>query len=185
MINNIKQDSETRMKKAIEALKVDMTKIRTGRANAGILDHVQVDYYGSLSPLSQVANVTTSDSRTLMVTPWDKSMVAAIEKAILTADLGLNPATAGAAIRVPMPPLTEDRRKELIKVVRNEGEQGRVSIRNIRRDANNQLKDLVKDKTISEDDERRAVDVIQKLTDKYIAEIEAILTEKEKDLMEV
>lgn len=185
MINNIKQDSERRMKRTIEALQVDMTKIRTGRANAGFLDHVQVDYYGNLTPLSQVANITTSDSRTILVTPWEKSMVAAIEKAILTSDLGLNPATAGSAIRVPMPPLTEERRKELIKVVRNEGEQGRVSIRNIRRDANNQLKELVKEKAISEDDERRATEVIQKLTDKYIAEVDAVLVEKEKDLMEI
>ena len=165
MINEIKQDSEQRMKKSVEALHVEMTKIRTGRANAGLLDHVQVDYYGTLTPLSQVANVSASDSRTILVTPWEKSMVAAIEKAILTSDLGLNPSTQGMAIRVPMPPLTEERRKELIKVVRNEGEQGRVSVRNIRRDANNQLKDLVKDKSISEDDEHRATEVIQKLTD--------------------
>lgn len=185
MINEIKQDSEVRMKKSIESLRVDMTKVRTGRANAGFLDHVQVDYYGSLTPLSQVANVTTSDSRTIMVTPWEKSMLAAIEKAILTSDLGLNPATAGSAIRVPMPPLTEERRKELIKVVRNEGEQCRVSIRNIRRDANSKLKDLVKDKSISEDDERRAGEVIQKLTDKYIAEVDAVLVDKEKELMEI
>ena len=161
MINEIKQDSERRMKKTIESLQVDMTKIRTGRANVGLLDHVHVDYYGTSTPLSQVANITASDSRTIMVTPWEKSMVAAVEKAILTSDLGLNPSTAGAAIRVPMPPLTEERRKELIKVVRNEGEQGKVSIRNIRRDANSQLKDLVKDKSISEDDERRAAEVIQ------------------------
>ncbi|MBL7478942.1 ribosome recycling factor [Legionella bononiensis] len=185
MINEIKQDSEKRMKKTIESLHVDMSKIRTGRANAGLLDHVQVDYYGTLTPLSQVANISASDSRTITVTPWEKSMVAAIEKAILTSDLGLNPSTAGSAIRVPMPPLTEERRKELIKVVRNEGEQGRVSIRNIRRDANSQLKDLVKEKAISEDDERRATEVIQKLTDKYIAEIDAILVAKEKDLMEI
>lgn len=185
MINEIKQDSETRMKKTIESLKVDMTKVRTGRANAGFLDHVQVDYYGTLTPLSQVASVTTSDSRTIMVTPWEKSMVAAVEKAILNSDLGLNPATAGSAIRVPMPPLTEERRKELIKVVRGEGEQSKVSIRNIRRDANNQLKDLVKDKSISEDDERRAGEVIQKLTDKYIAEVDVVLAAKEKDLMEI
>ncbi len=185
MINEIKQDSEKRMKKTIEALQTDMTKIRTGRANAGLLDHVQIDYYGTLTPLSQVASITTSDSRTLLVTPWEKSMVAAIEKAILNSDLGLNPATAGSAIRVPMPPLTEERRKELIKVVRHEGEQGKVSIRNIRREANNQLKDLVKDKTISEDDERRATEVIQKLTDKYISEVDLVLAEKEKDLMEI
>jgi ribosome recycling factor len=185
MINEIKQDSERRMKKTIESLQVDMTKIRTGRANVGLLDHVNVDYYGTLTPLNQIANITASDSRTIMVTPWEKSMVAAVEKAILTSDLGLNPSTAGAAIRVPMPPLTEERRKELIKVVRNEGEQGKVSIRNIRRDANSQLKDLVKDKSISEDDERRATEVIQKLTDKYIAEVDVLLANKEKDLMEI
>lgn len=185
MINEIKQDSEKRMQKTIESLRFDMTKVRTGRANAGLLDHVQVDYYGTITPLSQVASVTTSDSRTIMVTPWEKSMVAAVEKAILNADLGLNPATAGSAIRVPMPPLTEDRRKELIKVVRHEGEQTKVSIRNIRRDANTQLKDLVKDKSISEDDERRAGEVVQKLTDKYIAEVDLVLVAKEKDLMEI
>lgn len=185
MINDIKQDAEKRMKKTVETLQHDLTKIRTGRANAGLLDHVQVDYYGTLTPLNQVANITSSDSRTLLVTPWEKAMVAAIEKAILTSDLGLNPATAGSAIRVPMPPLTEERRKELIRVVRAEGEQGRVAIRNIRRDANNHLKELVKEKEISEDDERRAGEVIQKLTDKYIADVDAALVEKEKDLMEV
>ncbi len=185
MINDIKQDAEKRMKKTVETLKVDLTKVRTGRANASLLDHIQVDYYGNITPLSQVANVTSSDSRTLVVTPWEKSMVAVIEKAILTSDLGLNPSTAGSAIRVPMPPLTEERRKELIKVVRAEGEQGRVAIRNIRRDANNQLKELVKEKVISEDDERRANEIIQKLTDKHIADIDAALVEKEKDLMEI
>ena len=183
MINDIKQESEKRMKKTIESLQIDMAKVRTGRASAGFLDHVQVDYYGTLTPLTQVASITSSDSRTLLVTPWEKAMIAAIEKAILTSDLGLNPATAGSAIRVPMPPLTEERRKELIKVVRNEGEQAKVSIRNIRRDANNQLKDLVKDKSISEDDERRAGEVVQKLTDKYIAEVDAVLAQKEKELM--
>lgn len=185
MINEIKQDSEKRMKKTIEVLHTDMSKIRTGRANAGLLDHIQVDYYGTMTQLSQVANISASDSRTILVTPWEKAMVATIEKAILNSDLGLNPSTAGSAIRVPMPPLTEERRKELIKVVRNEGEQGRVSIRNIRRDANTQLKELVKNKTISEDDERRAIEVIQKLTDKYIQEIESLLADKEKDLMVV
>ncbi len=185
MINDIKQDAEKRMKKTVESLHHEMTKIRTGRANASLLDHVQVDYYGNLTPLSQVATVTSSDSRTLMVTPWEKSMVAAVEKAILTADLGLNPATAGSAIRVPMPALTEERRKEMIKIVRGEAEQGRVSIRNIRRDANNHLKDLVKDKAVAEDDERRANDAIQKLTDKYIAEVEVVLSNKEKDLLEI
>ncbi len=185
MINDIKHDAEKRMKKTVESLKHEMAKIRTGRANASLLDHVQVDYYGSLTPLTQVANITSSDSRTLLVTPWEKSMVAAIEKAILTSDLGLNPATAGSAIRVPMPALTEERRKEMIRIVRGEAEQGRVSIRNVRRDANNQLKELVKDKAIPEDEERRASDVVQKLTDKYIAEVDDVLTEKEKDLLEI
>jgi len=185
MINNIRQDAETRMKKAVEALKNDFTKIRTGRATAGLLDHVMVDFYGNLTPLNQVANVVASDARTLTVAPWDKSMMAAIEKAILTSDLGLNPANSGTVIRVPMPPLTEERRKEMIKVVRGEGEQARVSVRNIRRDANNGFKNLVKDKVISEDDERKANDVIQKLTDKYIADIDAVLAEKEKDLMQI
>lgn len=185
MINDIKQDAEKRMKKTVESLQHEMSKIRTGRANVGLLDHVQVDYYGNMTPLSQVANVTSSDSRTLLVTPWEKSMAAAIEKAILTSDLGLNPSSAGNAIRVPMPPLTEERRKEMIRVVRGEAEQGRVSVRNIRRDANSGLKDLVKDKSISEDDEHRAMDVIQKLTDKYIAEIDAVLAVKEKDLLEI
>ena len=185
MINDIKQEAEKRMKKTVESLKHEMGKIRTGRANASFLDHVQVDYYGNITPLTQVASISTTDSRTLLVTPWEKSMVAAIEKAILTSDLGLNPATAGSAIRVPMPALTEERRKEMIRIVRAEAEQGRVSVRNIRRDANNQLKDLVKDKAVSEDDERRANDVIQKLTDKYIAEVEVVLQDKEKDLMEI
>lgn len=185
MIDNIKQDAEKRMKKTVESLQHEMSKIRTGRANASLLDHVQVDYYGNLTALSQVANVTSSDSRTLLVTPWEKSMVAAIEKAILTSDLGLNPSTAGSAIRVPMPPLTEERRKEMIRIVRGEAEQGRVSVRNIRRDANHQLKELVKDKAIAEDDERRATDIIQKITDKYIAELDAVLAQKEKDLMEI
>ena len=182
MTDSIKLDAEKKMKKAVESLQNDMSKIRTGRANAGILDHVMVDYYGNSTPLNQVATVSHSDARTLMVTPFDKGMVAVIEKAILTSDLGLNPATSGTAIRVPMPPLTEDRRKDLIKVVRAEAEQGKVTIRNIRRDANQQLKDL---KTISEDDERRANDAIQKITDKYIAEVDAVLAHKEKDLMEV
>lgn len=182
MIDSIKSDAEKKMKKAVESLQHEMSKIRTGRANSGLLDHVQVDYYGNLTPINQVATVSHSDARTLLVTPFDKSMVAAVEKAILTSDLGLNPATAGASIRVPMPPLTEERRKDLIKVVRAEAEQGRVTVRNIRRDANQQLKEL---KTISEDDERRAMDIIQKMTDKYSAEIDVVLAQKEKDLMEV
>lgn len=185
MINDIKNDAEKRMKKTVETLQLDLTKIRTGRADARLLDHVQVDYYGNLTPITQVANITVSDPRTILVTPWEKTMVAAVEKAILNSDLGLNPATAGTAIRVPMPPLTEERRKEMIKVVRAEGEQSRVAVRNIRRDSNNHLKDLVKDKHISEDEERRAAEVIQKLTDKYIADIDALLVVKEKDLMEI
>lgn len=182
MIDSIKSDAEKKMKKAVESLQHEMSKIRTGRANAALLDHVQVEYYGNLTPINQVATVSHSDARTLLVTPFDKTMVAAVEKAILTSDLGLNPATAGASIRVPMPPLTEERRRDLIKVVKAEAEQGRVTIRNIRRDANQQLKEL---KTISEDDERRAMDVIQKMTDKYSAEIDVVLAQKEKDLMEV
>lgn len=185
MINKIKQEAEKRMQKTVESLKHEMTKIRTGRANASLLDHVQVDYYGNLTPLNQVANVTCSDSRTLLVTPWEKTMVAAIEKAILTSDLGLNPATAGTAIRVPMPALTEERRKEMIRVVRGEAEQGRVGIRNARRDANNHLKESVKEKAISEDDEHRANEIIQKLTDTYIEQIDNILSDKEKDLLEI
>lgn len=185
MINDVKLDAEKRMKKTVESLQHELTKIRTGRANASLLDHVQVDYYGNLTPLNQVASVTSSDSRTLMVTPWEKAMAAAVEKAILNADLGLNPSSAGAAIRVPMPALTEERRKEMTKIVRGEGEQGRVAIRNIRRDANNQLKELVKDKSISEDDERRANDIVQKLTDKYIADVDVVISVKEKDLMEI
>lgn len=185
MINEVKKNAEQRMKKTVEALQHELTKIRTGRANASFLDHVQVDYYGNLTPLNQIAQVTSSDARTLLVTPWEKSMVAAVEKAILNADLGLNPATAGSAIRVPMPALTEQRRKEMIRIVRAEGEQGRVAIRNVRRDANNQLKDMVKDKSISEDDERRAVEIIQKLTDKYIGDVDMVLTAKEKDLLEI
>lgn len=185
MINEIKQDAEKRMQKTVENLRNDLVKIRTGRANASLLDHIQVDYYGNPTPLNQVANVTSSDSRTLLVTPWEKTMVSVIEKAILTSDLGLNPATSGNAIRVPMPPLTEERRKELIRVVRTEGEQSRVAVRNIRRDANEHLKALIKQKEISEDEERRAIEIIQKLTDKYVADVEAVLKEKEKDLMEV
>ncbi|PJD93560.1 MAG: ribosome recycling factor [Legionella sp.] len=182
MIDNIKSDAEKKMKKAVESLQHEMSKVRTGRASAGLLDHVQVDYYGNLTPINQVASVTHSDSRTLLVTPFEKTMAAAIEKAILTSGLGLNPASTGHAIRVPMPPLTEERRKDLIKVVRAEAEQGRVTIRNIRRDANQQLKDL---KTISEDDERRANDLVQKMTDKYTAEVDVVLAQKEKDLMEI
>ena len=185
MINDIKQETEKKMQKAVDALKHEMSKIRTGRVNVGLLDHVQVDYYGNLTPLNQLANVTTSDPRTLLVTPWEKSMVAAVEKAILNSGLGLNPATMGSAIRVPMPALTEERRKEMIRVVRGEAEEGRITLRKIRRDANSDLKELVKDKVISEDDERRGGDLIQKLTDKYVALVDEVLVEKEKDLLEI
>jgi ribosome recycling factor len=185
MVNDIKKDAEKRMQKTVESLRIDMTKIRTGRANAGLLDHVCVDYYGTPTPINQVANITSSDARTLTVTPWEKTMMTAIEKAILTSDLGLNPSNSGTAIRVPMPPLSEERRKEMIRIVRGEAEQSRVSIRNIRRDANHHLKENVKAKEISEDDERRASDIVQKLTDQYIAEIERVLAEKEKELMEI
>ena len=164
MIDDIKREAETKMKKAVESLSHEMAKIRTGRANASFLDHVQVDYYGTLTPLSQLASITTGDSRTLIVTPWEKAITSAIEKAILTSDLGLNPSTNGAAIRVPMPALTEERRKEMIRIVRGEAEQGRISIRNLRRDANSRLKELLKEKAISEDEDRRGSDQIQKIT---------------------
>ncbi len=185
MLAEIKQQVEKKMQKAVDVLANEMSKIRTGRANASLLDHVMVDYYGSETPLSQVANISAGDARTLLVTPWEKNMIPTIEKAILTSDLGLNPVTVGHVVRVPLPALNEERRKELIKVVRGEAELGRVAIRNVRRDANAQLKDLVKAKTISEDDERRGNDIIQKLTDQYIAAIDNELSEKEKDLMTV
>ena len=184
-MNAIKLDAEKKMKKAVESLQHEMSKIRTGRANASLLDHVHVEYYGQMTLLSQVANVSASDSRTLLVTPFEKSMMAAIEKSILTSDLGLNPSSTGTAIRVPMPALTEERRKEMIRIVRGEAEQGRVSVRNARQDANKKFKELVKSKTMSDDDERRANDEIQKLTDKYTAEVDVFLSEKEKELMVV
>ena len=162
-----------------------MSKIRTGRAHTSLLDHVMVEYYGSDVPISQVANIAIEDSRTLTVTPWEKPMVQAVEKAIMTSDLGLNPMSAGAVIRVPMPPLTEERRRDLVRVVKGEAEQGRVAIRNIRRDANSDLKDLLKEKEISEDEERKAEDEIQKLTDQHIQLIEEVLAVKEKELMEI
>ena len=185
MINEIQKDAEQRMKKSIEALKADLAKLRTGRAHPSLLDQITVEYYGSEVPLSQVANISVSDARTLTVTPWEKKMVPVIEKAILNSDLGLNPATAGDVIRIPLPPLTEERRRDLIKVVRQEGEKARVAIRNIRRDAIHQFKDLLKEKEISEDEERRAEEAIQKLTDRMVAEVEKVLAEKEKDLMEI
>lgn len=185
MINDIKNSATQRMTKSIESLRHEMAKVRTGRAHASLLDHLHVDYYGSHVPLKQVANVVVEDSRTLMVTPWDRTMIQAVEKAIQTSDLGLNPATAGTSIRIPMPSLTEQRRKDLVKVVRHEAEAGRVAIRNVRREALAHCKDLLKEKKISEDDERRAHDEIQKMTDKFVAEVEKVLHEKEAELMAV
>lgn len=185
MIADIKKSAEDKMGKSIESLKNDFAKVRTGRANTGILEHVKVDYYGNPTPISQVANISVIDAHTLGVQPWEKNMVGKVEKAIRDGDLGLNPATVGEIIRVPMPPLTEERRKEFVKLVRGEAENGKVAVRNIRRDAIAHLKELLKNKEISEDDERRAQDDIQKLTDKYIAEVEKHLADKEKDLMAV
>lgn len=183
MLNDIRKDAEKKMDKVISGLQTELTKIRTGRANTSLLDHVVVEYYDQSTPLNQVASVTAIDARTLLVTPWDKAAVSAVEKAILNADLGLNPATAGQAIRVPMPPLTEERRKEMIRIARQEAERARVSVRNIRRDANTDIKALLKNKEISVDDERRGNELIQKLTDQYIQDIDTVLEGKEKDLM--
>jgi ribosome recycling factor len=185
MIDEIKADAKKRMDKSIDALKSELSKIRTGRAHPSLLDHLTVEYYGSEVPFSQVANVGIEDSRTLTVTPWEKSMVPVIEKAIMNSDLGLNPASAGTVIRVPMPPLTEDRRKDLVRLVKAEAENSRVAIRNIRRDANSDFKDLLKEKEISEDAAHKAEDDIQKLTDQHIARIDEVLAEKEKELMEI
>lgn len=185
MIDDIKKDASRRMGKSIESLKDEFSKIRTGRAHTSLLDHIKVDYYGNEVPLAQAATVSVADARTLSVQPWEKGMVQAVEKAILNSDLGLNPATSGTVIRVPLPPLTEERRKEMIKVVRGEAEGARVAIRNIRRDANGDVKSLLKEKEISEDDARRGEDEIQKVTDKYVAEVDVLLAEKEKDLMEI
>ena len=185
MINDIKKDAEKRMQRSIEALTHELSRMRTGRASTGLLDHLNVEYYGSTMPIKQVANVAVEDARTLSITPWEKQMILVIEKAIMTAELGLNPVTAGSVIRVSMPPLTEERRREFVRLVKQEGENARVAVRNIRRDANSDLKQLLKDKEITEDEDRRAQDAIQKLTDKYIEEIEAILEKKEKDIMEV
>ena len=181
----IKTTTKQKMEKSLEALKANLAKIRSGRANPGILEHIQVEYYGNPTPLSQVASLGLADARTINVQPFEKTMVAVVEKAIRDSDLGLNPATNGDVIRVPMPMLTEERRKDLIKVVRTEGESAKVAVRNIRRDANDALKKLIKDKEISEDDERRAQDEVQKITDKYIAEIDKMLQVKEADLMAV
>lgn len=182
-IEKITKDAEARMAKSLETLKSDLGKIRTGRANAALLDHVQVEYYGNRVPLSQVANVAVSDARTLTVNPWEKNMVPAIEKAITEANLGLNPVTAGQTIRVPVPTLTEERRRELGKMVRTEGENAKIAIRNIRRDSNNHLKDLLKKKEVTEDDEKRSQDTVQKLTDRFIAEVDKLVGAKEQDLL--
>jgi ribosome recycling factor len=184
-IADIKKSAGEKMQRSIEAFKNDLGKIRTGRVHTGLLDHVQVDYYGSMMPVNQTANITLIDARTLGVTPWEKKMVGAIEKAIRDSDLGLNPSTQGDVIRVPMPALTEQRRKELVKVVKAEGETARVAIRSLRRDANDHLKKLLKDKAVSEDEERRAQDEVQKLTDKSVAEVEKMLSVKEAEIMSV
>lgn len=185
MLDDIKKDASERMAKSVASLRQEFTKIRTGRAHTSLLDHITVEYYGSQVPLNQVSNVGVEDSRTLTVTPWEKEMVSVIEKAIMNSDLGLNPATAGTVIRVPLPPLTEERRKDLIRVVRNEAEGGRIAVRNIRRDAIHHIKDMLKEKMIGEDDEHRAEDEIQTITDKYVAEIDQILADKESELMEI
>ena len=185
MIEDVRRDAERRMAKSVAALQDELKKIRAGRAHTGLLDQVTVEYYGNPTPLNQVANIGTEDARTLVVTPWEKQMVAVVEKAIRESDLGLNPATAGQVIRVPLPPLTEERRRELTKVVRNEGEQCRIALRNIRRDALSMLKDLVKEKEISQDDENRGAARIQELTDQHVAEVEKIVEAKETDLLEV
>jgi ribosome recycling factor len=185
MINDIKQEALTRMKKSIEAFKSELLKIRTGRAHVSLLNHIMVDFYGSEVPIGQAANLTVEDARTLAVTPWDKSMVPVIEKAILSSDLGLNPSTAGTVIRVAMPPLTEERRRELVKVVRELAENARIAVRNIRRDANSDLKSLLKDKDISEDDDHKGQEMVQQVTNQSTDEIETVLQAKEKELMEI
>ena len=184
MLNEIQKEAQERMEKSIDAFQNHISKIRTGRASPSLLDGITVEYYGSPTPLRQLANIVAEDARTLAITVFDKSLTPLIEKAILTSDLGLNPASAGTVIRVPLPPLTEERRRDLTKIVRGEAEQGRVSIRNIRRDANDQIKALLKDKEISEDDERKSQDLIQKATDVAIKKLDAVLAEKEKELME-
>ena len=185
MIAEVKQNAEQKMVKSVEALKANLAKVRTGRAHPGILDHIQVDYYGSPTPITQVANITLIDARTIGVTPWEKKMASTIEKAIRDSDLGLNPSTTGELVRVPMPSLTEERRRDLIKVVRGEGEDAKIAVRNVRRDANAELKALLKDKKVAEDDERRAQEDVQKLTDRFIAEIDKALQVKEAELLAV
>jgi len=185
MIADVKKTTEQKMRKTVDTLKADLAKVRTGRAHTGLLDHVTVDYYGTPTPVPQVGNVTLIDARTIGVTPWDKKMSQAIEKAIRDSDLGLNPATQGDTVRVPMPILTEERRKDLTKIVRHEGEEARVAVRNVRRDAIHHLKELLKQKKVSEDEERRAQDDVQKLTDRFIAEIDKLLQQKESELMAI
>jgi ribosome recycling factor len=185
MLEDVKKDALARMQKCIVAYRNELKKLRTGRAHPSLLDHVRVEYYGNEVPLSQAANIALEDSRTLTVTPWDKAMVGAIEKAIMKSDLGLMPNTAGTVIRVPMPPLTEERRRDLTKVVKHEAENARVSVRNVRRDVMNELKDMLKEKKVSQDDDRRAQDDVQKLTDKHVAEIDQMLAEKEKELLQI
>ncbi len=185
MLEEFKKDARTRMAKSIEALRGELSKLRTGRAHTSLLDHITVEYYGSQVPLSQVANIAVGDARTLTVSTWEKQMVPVVEKAIMNSDMGLNPVTAGEVIRVPLPPLTEERRKDMTRVVRNEGENARVAIRNIRRDVLSDIKQLLKEKEITEDEERKAQDEIQKITDKYVAEVDALIEAKEKDLMEI
>ena len=185
MIEETKQDADRRMAKSIDALATELSKIRTGRANPSLLDHIRVEYYGSEVPLNNVANISIEDARTLTVTAYEKDMTPVIEKAIMTSDLGITPNSAGTVIRIPLPALTEERRRELVKVVKSEAETGRIAVRNIRRDANSDLKDMVKEKMISEDDERRAQDQIQKLTDEYVAKIDVMVDEKEKELLEI
>lgn len=184
-LDQIKKDAESRMAKSVEALKTDLGKIRTGRAHAGLLDHVRVDYYGTKTPLNQLANISVADARTLTVTPYDKGAVTAIEKAIRESDLGLNPAAAGQVLRVPLPPLTEERRRDLSKHVHKEGENAKIAIRNIRRDSNQHLKEQLKKKLISEDDDKRAEDAVQKMTDRFIAEVDKLVTAKEQEIMQV
>ena len=185
MLEEFKKDAEGRMTKSVESLRHELKKLRTGRAHTSLLDHVMVEYYGSDVPINQVANVSVQDARTLAVSAWEKQMVPVIEKAIMNSGMGLNPVTAGEVIRVPLPPLTEERRKDMTRVVRNEGENARIAIRNIRRDVLGDIKQLLKEKEITEDDERRAQDEIQKITDKYVAEVDKVIEAKEKDLMEI
>lgn len=185
MINDILKDAEQRMKKSIESMLTDMAKIRTGRASPSLINHLSVNYYGTDTPITQVANISVQDARTLAVQPWEKNMVPVVEKAIMEANLGLNPVTSGDLIRIPLPPLTEERRREMVKIASGEGENGKIAIRNIRRDANNDFKTLLKDKEISEDEDKRAQDLVQKLTDKYVQQVDDLVKEKEAEILQV